>query len=221
MKRRTLDHIFSIGGVLLAGLFLVLGLVLKGNADFAKTYVKDQLSQQRIDFTAAEFLSEEESASACLTKYAGTPLDSGKKAECYANDYINLHLREGAAGAGQEGATYATLGGVQRELKASLQTATDAGDPTDEIQANLDQVNGLRETMFKGETLRGLLLTSYGFSVFGEKGAQASLVCFLAALVLLLASIAGFVHAIRTPKDKVVAVLAGGNEPPARNGPTV
>jgi len=65
-------------------------------------------------------------------------------------------------------------------------------------------VSGLRETAFKGETLRGLLLTSYGFSVFGEKGGQAETVCFLVALVLLLASLAGFIHAFTTPKDKVV-----------------
>ena len=58
--------------------------------------------------------------------------------------------------------------------------------------------------MFKGETLRGLLLTSYGFSVFGDKGGQVETVAFIAALVLLLASLAGLVHFARTPKDKVV-----------------
>jgi len=214
MKRRTLDYIFSVGGVVLAVLLLVLGLVMKSNADFAKTYVKDQLSAQKINFTPLAGLSDEEKASPCLVAYAGTPMDSGKKAECYANDYINLHLSEAAAGAGYPGETYASIGAVQRELKASLQTATDAGKPTEEIQANVDKVNGLRETQFKGETLRGLLLTSYGFSVFGEKGSQAELVCFLAALTLLLASIAGAIHAIRTPKDKIVlgAPVNGSHE---------
>lgn len=207
MKRRTLDYIFSVGGIMLAALLLVLGLVLKSNADFAHDYVKDQLSEQKIAFTAADFLSDEEKASDCLVEYAGTPLDSGVKAECYANDYINLHLHESAAGAGYEGETYASIGAVQRQLRTDLQTATDAGDPTEEIQASLDAVNSLRETQFKGETLRGLLLTSYGFSVFGDKGDQAALVCFLVALVLLLASLAGVFHAVRTPKDKVVLAL--------------
>jgi len=50
------------------------------------------------------------------------------------------------------------------------------------------------------------LLTSYGFSIFGEKAALAGMLSFLAALVLLLASVAGFVHAYSTPKDKVVLV---------------
>ncbi len=214
MKRRTLDHIFSIGGLLLAALLLVLGLVLKSNADFAHDYVKDQLSEQKITFTAAENLSEEEKAADCLNEYAGTPLDTGKKAECYANDYINLHLHESAAGAGYEGETYASIGAVQRTLRADLAAATDAGEATEEIQAELDAVNSLRETMFKGETLRGLLLTSYGFSVFGDKGDLAATVCFLVAIVLLLASIAGLIHSIKTPKDAVVHALA--HEEPAK-----
>ena len=49
--RRTLDIIFSVGGVALAVLLAVLGLVLKSNADFAKNYVHDQLAAQKITFT--------------------------------------------------------------------------------------------------------------------------------------------------------------------------
>lgn len=214
MKRRTLDHIFSIGGLLLAVLLLVLGLVLKSNADFAHSYVKDQLLEQKITFTKADFLADAEKKSECLVKYAGTPLDTGKKAECYANDYINLHLAEAAEGAGYPGETYASIGAIQRQAKADLQAAVDAGDPTDELQATVDAINGLRDTQFKGETLRGLLLTSYGFSVFGDKGDLAALVCFLVAAVLLLASIAGMIHAIKTPKDAVVHALA--HEEPAK-----
>ena len=44
MKRRTLDVLFSVGGLALAMLLLVLGLVMTSNANFAKSYVKDQLS---------------------------------------------------------------------------------------------------------------------------------------------------------------------------------
>jgi hypothetical protein len=48
------------------------------------------------------------------------------------------------------GETYASIGGVQRTLRADLTAADEAGQPTDEVQARLDEVNGLRETMFKG-----------------------------------------------------------------------
>ena len=204
MKRRTLDMVFVAGGVLLAVLLGVLGLVMKANADFANDYVKDQLSQQQINFTPAAALTPEEAASSCLVEYAGTPLDSGAKAECYANDYIALHMGKSATEAGYPGATYATLGGITREIRAELTAATEAGRPTDEIQARADEATALRETMFKGETLRGLLLTSYGFSVFGDKGSEVETVAFIAALVLLLASLAGLVHFARTPKNEVV-----------------
>ena len=60
------------------------------------------------------------------------------------------------------------------------------------------------QTLFRGETLRGLLLTSYGFSIFGERAQQAAWVCFGVALVLFLASIAGFVHAFTRGKNEVV-----------------
>lgn len=207
MQRRTLDILFSIGGLVLAVLLGVLGLVLKSNADFANEYVKDQLSEQQITFTPADALHGEDQAEGgdCLIVYAGKLMTTGKQAECYANQYIRFHMQASAKEAGYEGATYATLGGPQRELQAELQDAQDAGTDTAAIQEKLDAVNGLRDTMFKGETLRGVLLTSYGFSEFGRKAEQAAWVCFLAALVLLLASIAGFIHAFTTPKDKAFA----------------
>jgi len=37
MKRRTLDLSMSVGGILLAGLAVVLGFLFQANADFATT----------------------------------------------------------------------------------------------------------------------------------------------------------------------------------------
>ena len=203
MKRRTLDMIFSAGGIAVAILLVLLGFVFKTNADFADSYVHDQLAEQKISFTAAEFLSDEEKTSSCLIENAGTPLDSGKKAECYANDYIGMHLK-GIGG----GETYATIGAIQTKAKTALADAT-AANATNvvELKADLDKITGQRETMFKGETLRGLLLTSYGFSIFGEKAALAGMLSFLGAIVMLLASVAGFIHAFSTPKGKLALAL--------------
>lgn len=207
MKRRTLDIVFAIGGILVAGLLGVLGLVMKNNADFAKTYVHRELTAQKIAFKTADTLTDVEKKEACLITFAGTPLDSGKKAECYANHFIALHLEEGSKAAGFEGATYATLGAEGAKATKAVTDAKAAGKPTEELQKAADAVKGLRETAFKGETLRGLLLTSYGFSEFGRKGGQAETVCFLVALVLLLASLAGFIHALTTSKDKIVLAV--------------
>ncbi len=200
MKRRTLDIIFSAGAIAVAILLVLLGFVFKGNADFADSYVGEQLSEQQINFTPAESLSDEEKQSTCLVEFAGTSLDSGKKAECYANDYIGLHL-EGIGG----GETYATLGAIQSQARTAYNDAvTASATNVDALKADLDKVTGQRESMFKGETLRGLLLTSYGFSIFGEKAALAALLAFIGAAVMALAGLAGFVHAFSKSGDKVV-----------------
>jgi hypothetical protein len=202
MKRRTLDILFSTGGALLAVLLLIAGIVLTSNAHFANNYVKDQLSQQHITFTAADKLSDEEKAVPCVVKYAGQPLTTGKQAECYANNYIGLHLKSIAGGK-----TYADMGAVQSQLRAQVTAAqeSNAANAAD-LQKQLDAVNTQRDTLFKGETLRGLLLTSYGFSEFGTKAGQAAVVAYGAAGLLLLLSIAGFAHAFVTPRTKGFAV---------------
>ena len=82
--------------------------MLTANANFANTYVTDQLSQQNITFKAADTLTDEEKGKPCLVEYAGQQLTTGKQAECYANNFIGLHL-ESTAG----GKTYAELGAPQ------------------------------------------------------------------------------------------------------------
>lgn len=238
MKRRTLDVVFVVGGVALAVLLGVLGLVLRSNANFAKTYVTDQLSEQQITFPAAEalvkadvwkadvvesfggdaaaadkFIADNklvaEADSACLVANAGKLMTTGKQAECYANNFIRLHVKDGSIIDGKS-YTYATMGGVARAASKAVADAkaANANDPAiADLQAKATGINAQRESQFKGESLRGLLLTSYGFSIFGEKAAQASTVALLAGLVLLIASLAGLVHALMTPKDRIV--LAG------------
>jgi hypothetical protein len=201
MKRRTLDFLFSAGGMVLALLLFVMGIVLTTNANFAKDYVHDQLGAQKITFKTTATLTEEERKAPCLVKYAGQPLTTGKQAECYANEFIALHVRTAT-----NDRTYAELGVPQSELRTKLTAATAAKDTAlaADLQKQLDEISGVRETAFKGETLRGLLLTSFGFSEFGRKGGQAATVAYGAAALLLLLSIAGFVHAYTTPADRVI-----------------
>ncbi|WP_238010541.1 hypothetical protein KZZ52_35315 [Dactylosporangium sp. AC04546] len=201
MKRKTLDLIVGFGLVVLAGLLLVAGLVLTSNANFANDYVKTQLSQQQITFKTADTLTAEERKSACLVQNAGQQLTTGKQAECYANQFIGLHLQTIAGGK-----TYSQLGDVQTELKAKI-AALPKDDPAlADLQKQLTDVNAQRETVFKGESLRGMLLTSYGFSEFGAKAGQAALVAYLAAGLLFLLGAAGLIHAIRTPATAGFAV---------------
>jgi hypothetical protein len=185
---------------------LVLGLVMTSNANFAKNYVHDQLSQQNITFKTAATLTDEEKQSTCLVKYAGELLVTGKQAECYANDFIGLHVKATAGGL-----TYADLGTPQSELRAKVAAAQQANDPAlPALQQQLTAITAQRETLFKGETLRGLLLTSYGFSVFGVKGGEAATVAYIVSGLLALVAAAGFVHAFRTPKDETFAAPGSG-----------
>jgi hypothetical protein len=174
----------------------VLGLVLQNQANFAKDYVHDQLAQQQITFTPAKGLKPEESA-ACLKQYAGQQLVSGKQAECYANNYIAVHLKEV-----NNGKTYS-------------QTSNDLRAISDQTSSEAVALNAKVQTLFRGETLRGLLLTSYGFSIFGDRAQTAAYVCYLLAFVLFIASIAGFIHAATKSADHQVLVPAPDDDPSA------
>jgi hypothetical protein len=201
MKRKTLDVLLSGGLLVLAGLLLVAGLVLTTNANFASTYVTDQLSQQNITFKTADTLTDDEKKADCLVTYAGQQLTTGKQAECYANNFIGLHLKSTA-----NGQTYAELGDPQSQLRTQVADAQKNNAPNlADLQKQLADVTSQRETLFKGETLRGLLLTSYGFSEFGTKAGQAATVAYLAAGLMLLLAIAGFLHALVTPRSKAFA----------------
>jgi hypothetical protein len=168
---------------------------------FAQDYVHDQLAAQRITFTPEDALSPEELESPGLVRFAGQPLVTGEQAEVYANDYIGLHLL-----AVNDGKTYSETSGEARALRADATAAEESGAAN---AAELDQqatvLEGKVQTLFRGETLKGLLLTSYGFSIFGDKAMLASWVCLIAGAVLLLASIAGFIHAFRTAKSEAFA----------------
>jgi hypothetical protein len=136
-------------------------------------------------------------------KFAGQALTTGKQAECYANDFIGLHLKSVA-----NGQTYADLGAPQTALTAQVKAATAANDPAlPHLQNELTAVTAQRDTLFKGETLRGLLLTSFGFSVFGVKGGQVATVAYIVAGLLALLSLAGLFHALRTSKDEAFAAV--------------
>ena len=200
MRRQTLDRFFVAGGLAMGVLLLVLGFVLQSNATFANDYVHDQLRAQKITFTPASGLSPDEAKVKCLEDNAGKLLTGGDQAECYANEYIGLHLVDV-----NDGKTYSETSGAARAARTEATTAEEEGAANAAaLDADATELEGKVQTLFRGETLRGLLLTSYGFSEFGRKAEQAASVAYLAAMVLLLASLAGLVHALRTPKSDVV-----------------
>ncbi len=210
MKRRTLDLTFAGGGLMVAVLLAVLGFAVASQYTFATDYVKEELGAQKITFTTADKLTDYEKnwkpGSACLVTYAGLQMQTGPQAECYAKYYLAAHMDAAAKTAGFPGATYATLGAIRTDLAADVTAAKAKGDTTaaGDAQKKLDSATSLRTTMQTGETLRGLLLTVYGFSAIGEKAGFAANILYLLAGLMATLSIAGFVHAFATPKEKLV-----------------
>src|ERR1041385_2741530 len=108
-----------VGAIVVGGIAFWLGGFIQGN-------VRTELTSQQITFSAADKLTDDEKKLPGMVENAGLPLATGNQAQAYAG-LMALHLQEAADGAGFAGATYATLGGIQRDLKAKVDTATKSG----------------------------------------------------------------------------------------------
>lgn len=147
----------TLGALVVGGVAVALGRFIQDN-------IRTELASQQITFSAEDRLSDEERQIPGMVENAGQPLTTGNQARVYS-DLIALHMRDSAENAGHPGATYATLGGIQRELRAAVTTATESGDAAaiEQAQADLTAVTNLRNTLQTGSNLRGNLLSAYGW----------------------------------------------------------
>jgi hypothetical protein len=185
INRRTVDRLLILLGAVVAVVLAVAGGLLTWGANFSNDYVYDELSSQKIFFADEAALLEEGRDD--LVKFAGVQVTTGEHAEAYAS-YINGHLPE---------LTYAEQGAVVREARGAVAAATEAGAPQAEIdalQAELDAANAQRDTTFKGETLRGLLLSAYAWSTIGQIAGIAAVAAFIGAGVMAILVVAGLIH---------------------------
>jgi len=191
LPRRTIDRILIAFGIIAAVVCVVAGSLLTWGANFSNDYVHDELASQNIFFPERAELETEGRGD--LVKYAGVQVTTGQHAEAYAS-YIDGHLQEVAGGK-----TYSEID--DRGAAAKVTAAKEAGaDETEiaELQATADQLKGQRDTLFKGETLRGLLLSSFAWSTIGGIAGIAAMVAFAAAAVMAALTVAGVVHLRRT-----------------------
>ena len=193
LPRRTIDKLLVSVGALMTVVLVVAGGLLRWGNDFAADYVERELSSQNIFFPDEEGLLAEGRTD--LLDRAGTQVVDGDDAEAYAS-YIDGHL-DGIA----DGATYADLGKVETAAKQAVADAKANGASDEEVaslQAELDKVTGQRNTLFKGETLRGLLLSTYAWSTVGKIAGIAAVVSFAGAAVMAVLVVAGLVHLRRS-----------------------
>ena len=209
MPRRTFDMLLSSVGVVLTVVLVVAGVLGFWGYSFANNNVHDQLAQQKITMPSGQAI-DDPAIKPYLAKYAGQQMTNGAQAEAYADHFIAVHIAAQGEGTTYAGKTFAQLGAVQAGLRAQIATATAAKDPSvTALQKQLDDVTAVRETVFKGESLRGLLLNAYAFWKIGQLALIGSIVSFALAGLMGVLSILGFVHFRRTKEtEQILAPVA-------------
>jgi hypothetical protein len=176
MKRKAFDVIVSWVGLFLAALLVVAGGLLSWAHSFIDNEVHTQLAAQKIFFPPKGSPAIAGPEFQQMQQYAGQQLTTGAQAETYADHFIAVHLQE--IGGGQ---TYAQLS------EESIAKPTDL------------KLAGTVAAMFKGETLRGLLLNAYAFGTMATIAGIATITAFIAAAVMLVLGGLGLWHSRRVP----------------------
>jgi hypothetical protein len=191
MRRKTFDALLTAGGLVLAAVLIVVGLLGLWAHNFIDNQVKTQLVAQKIVFPAAGSAGiSDPLIKPYLSKYAGQQMTDGAQAEAFADHYIAVHLLK--------------IGGGQTYSQLSAQAIA---DPTN------TKLAGTVETMFKGETLRGLLLNGYAFWKMGQYALMAAVVAFIGAGLLLVLAGLGLVHLRRTDPTAELLPKLGARTP--------
>jgi hypothetical protein len=194
--RATLDKLISWTGLLLAVVLLVAGGLLTWASSFAGSQVHDQLAMQGITMPATSAL-ETKAQHQALDKYAGQKMTTGQQAKAFADHYILVHMN--AAGGGK---TY-------EEASSEYLQLSDAQKATAEGQ----QLGQLRQTLFMGNTLRGLLLNAYAFGKMGAIAGYAAIGAYVGSALLFALGLIGLVHARRAREEAAVSVAKTGGTP--------
>lgn len=192
MKRKNFDKIVTaIGFGITVILFVGAGL-LNWGASFAQDSVKNQLDNQNISFPAAEAMPE--ATKAQLAKWSEMKVTTGEMARDYSDLYIWEHMKGSSIAAVGKPATYSEVSGMYMGLTRGGSTDT----------AQIEKLGALRETLFMGNTLRGMLLTAYAFGTLGVIASYGAIAALVGGVVMLLLSIAGLIHIRRTPESATI-----------------
>jgi hypothetical protein len=198
MKRRTIDRIVSLIGLGLSVFLFVVAGLLNWGYNFANDEVTSQLAAQKISFPAPDSdslkaLGDEDRAA--IEPFAGMQLTTGEQAKAYADHYIGAHVK-GIAG----GKTYSEVSG--EALAANAQSKANPADA--ELAAKAAALMGQRQSLFMGETLKGLLGYSFAFWQIGQIAMYAMWAALAGGVLMLILSILGFMHLRRTPDSVTV-----------------
>ena len=175
-----------------------------GLGTFTTGQIHDQLATQQIYFPGADQIKAGGALDPAkfpqeIQDQAGNQVVDGNQARIYANDFLGEHLK-GIA----NGGTYATVGTQISKLNAQLANTAKTDSAYADLQKQIATLNAQRDTLFKGETLRSMLLNAYGWWTIGLYTTYASFALMLAAIVVLGALVFEFAAARRPQMVKVV-----------------
>ncbi len=179
MNRDLRWRIIILQAMLVIVLAFVAGVAFWA-ANFTHSYVHDQLAQQKISFPAAGTAALSPQEFPDLQQYAGQAIDTGPKAKAYANGFIGRHLDKVAGG-----------------LKYAEVSAQSQANPTDAKLA------GQVQTLFRGETLRSILLNAWGWWTVGTYALYAAIGLTFAAVTIAAALLFELVIAPRRAAARV------------------
>jgi hypothetical protein len=174
-KRQFIDRTLNAFGAVAVIVLLAVGGLSWWAYSFTASNVHNELVAQKIYFPVkgSPALAALPAADrAAIGRYAGQQVLNGAQAKVFANNYIAVHLKEIAGGK-----TYSEV------------SAESLADPSNA------QLKGKAQTLFQGETLRGLLLgDAYAFWMVGHIAQIVALVAFAGAGVMSVLVLLGLRH---------------------------
>ena len=147
----VLSRVFSV-------VLILVGIAAIFGGNFAHGYVTDQLKQENLTMPSEQGVNAltDQASQDKLRPYIDEPMTTGPQAEAFANNYIWQHMMASSGGKG-----YQEISGEYTEMAATL---SDEEKATNE---DFQALSSLRQTLFMGDTLRGMLLNAYGWWLLG------------------------------------------------------
>lgn len=194
MRRNS--HLAVIAGFAVAVILLAAGGLLIWGSTYVHNTVQGQLAAQQIFFppkaafaTAKAGTEITPSMVPSVSQYAGQQLLTGQQAEAYADHFIAVHIT--------------TMSGGKTYSQLSAESLA---------QPNNTQLAGLVNTVFKGESLRSMLLNAYGWWKVSQITYIAAIISFALGGLTLIGSV--FALALgRRPEITHEAIPVTGQTP--------
>ena len=181
MNRKAWDQLVSTAALVIAVVLVLMGAAAIYGGNFGRDNVTDRLAPEKVQFPPYEAMTPEEQAA--VGDFAGQQVTTGPQAEAFSR-YILGHL------------AFVNDGQTYSETSAAARVEGLDPDVAAELGAKAD-------VLFKGETLRAILLNAYGWWTVSTIALFAGFVMVVAGIALFILSLFGFRHAKKFEAERV------------------